>query len=60
MHWPLTWSWRRKKPRKIGLALSGGAVRGVAHLGVFKVLEREGIRPDCVAGSSAGSIGLKH
>ena len=42
--------------RKIGLALSGGAVRGAAHLGVLEVLEREGIRPDFVAGVSAGSV----
>lgn len=54
-------SWRPRKiseslPRKrIGLALSGGAVRGAAHLGVLEVLEREGIRPDMVAGVSAGS-----
>jgi NTE family protein len=55
MRWPLTWPWRRR-PRRIGLALSGGAARGVAHLGVLKVLEREGIRPDCVVGASAGSV----
>ena len=55
MRWPLTWPGRRK-PRRIGLALSGGAARGAAHLGVLKVLEREGIRPDFVAGSSAGSV----
>ena len=53
MRWPLT---RRKKPRKIGLALGGGGARGAAHLGVLKVLEREGIRPDCVVGVSAGSV----
>lgn len=48
--------WRRKqKKKKIGLVLSGGSVRGAAHLGVLEVLEREGIRPDCVAGVSAGS-----
>ena len=55
MRWRLTWPWRRK-PKKIGLALSGGAARGAAHLGVLKVLEREGIRPDCMVGASAGSI----
>jgi len=49
--------WRKKRERKkIGLALSGGSVRGAAHLGVLEVLEREGIRPDCVAGVSAGSV----
>jgi len=48
--------WRSKRKRKkIGLALSGGSVRGAAHLGVLEVLEREDIRPDCVAGVSAGS-----
>jgi NTE family protein len=48
--------WRKKQERKkVGLALSGGSVRGAAHLGVLEVLEREGIRPDYVAGVSAGS-----
>ncbi len=41
---------------KIGLALSGGAVRGAAHVGVLQVFEREGIRPDMIAGTSVGSI----
>ncbi|MCD6555391.1 MAG: patatin-like phospholipase family protein [Anaerolineae bacterium] len=53
----MRWPWQRKKRSlRIGLALSGGAVRGAAHLGVLEVLEREGIRPDCVAGASAGSM----
>jgi len=43
-------------PKRIGLALSGGAVRGAAHIGVLEVLERAGIRPDLVAGVSAGSV----
>jgi NTE family protein len=43
-------------PRRFGLALGGGAIRGAAHLGVLAVLEREGIRPDVVAGVSAGAI----
>lgn len=44
-------------PRKtIGLALSGGAARGAAHLGVLRVLEREQIPIDVVAGVSAGSV----
>jgi len=50
---------RRQPPppaRRIGLALSGGAVRGIAHVGVLEILEREGIRPDYVAGVSAGSL----
>jgi NTE family protein len=41
---------------KIGLALGGGFARGVAHIGVLKVLEREGIPIDCIAGTSSGAI----
>jgi NTE family protein len=49
--------WRKKRRRKkVGLVLSGGSVRGAAHLGVLEVLEREGLRPDCVVGTSAGSV----
>lgn len=44
-----------RKP-KIGIALSGGATLGAAHIGVLQVLEREGIRPDFVAGTSAGAL----
>lgn len=43
------------RPR-VGLALGSGAVRGGAHLGVIKVLEREGIPIDVVAGTSAGAM----
>ncbi len=45
-----------RKRRKIGLALSGGSVRGAAHIGVLEVLEQEGIRLDCVAGTSVGAL----
>jgi NTE family protein len=41
---------------KIGLALSGGAILGAAHVGVLRVLEEEGIRTGWVAGTSAGAI----
>jgi NTE family protein len=44
------------KPVKIGLALGGGAARGFAHIGVIKVLEANGIKPDIVVGTSAGSF----
>jgi NTE family protein len=40
----------------IGLALGAGAARGFAHVGVIKTLESQGIRPDIVVGSSAGSV----
>jgi NTE family protein len=41
---------------KIGLALSGGAARGLAHIGVIKVLQEEKIKISCVAGASVGSL----
>lgn len=41
---------------RIGLALGGGASRGFAHIGVIQVLEENGIRPDLVTGTSAGSL----
>ncbi len=41
---------------KIGLALGGGGVRGMAHLGVLSVLKREGIPIHAIAGSSMGAI----
>ncbi len=41
---------------RLGLALGGGAARGFAHIGVIQVLEENGIRPDLVAGTSAGSL----
>ncbi|MES3015854.1 MAG: patatin-like phospholipase family protein [Pseudomonadota bacterium] len=44
------------RPPRIGLALGGGAARGFAHIGVIQVLEEQGIRPDLVAGTSAGSL----
>ena len=42
-------------PKKIGLALGGGAARGLAHIGVLEVLEKEGIPIDMIAGTSAGA-----
>lgn len=44
------------KPPKIALVLGGGAIRGFAHIGVIKVLQAEGIVPDMVIGTSAGSV----
>ncbi|MEB0138498.1 patatin-like phospholipase family protein [Undibacterium sp. CCC2.1] len=41
---------------KIGLALGGGAARGFAHIGVIKALESQGIFPDIIVGTSAGSV----
>jgi len=44
-----------KKPI-VGLVLGAGAARGFAHIGVIKTLEAQGIRPDIIVGSSAGSV----
>ena len=45
-----------KKKYKIGIALSGGGVRGFAHLGVLKALNEKGIFPDIISGTSAGAL----
>ncbi len=44
------------RPPRVCLALGGGAARGFAHIGVIQVLEESGIKPHCVAGTSAGSL----
>ncbi len=41
---------------KIGIVLSGGGARGIAHLGVLKALEEFGIKPSIISGTSAGAI----
>jgi NTE family protein len=43
-------------PPSIGLALSGGAARGLAHIGVIRVLTAAGIRPDIITGTSIGAV----
>ena len=45
-----------RPPARIALALGGGAARGFAHIGVIKALEAQGISPDIVVGTSAGSV----
>jgi len=41
---------------KIGIILSGGGVRGVAHLGILQFIKEMGIEPDAVSGASAGAL----
>lgn len=41
---------------RIGLALGGGAAKGFAHIGVIKILEANGFKPEVVSGTSAGSV----
>jgi NTE family protein len=45
-----------KRKKKVGLALSGGAARGFAHVGVLDVLRQEGIPIDMIAGTSSGAV----
>ena len=40
----------------LGVALSGGGFRGMAHIGVLRALERRGLKPEFIAGTSAGSL----
>lgn len=55
---PATFDSVNQQPRRprIGLALSGGAARGMAHVGVLRVFEENGIPVDMIAGTSAGAI----
>ena len=39
---------------KIGLCLSGGGIKGAAHIGLMKAMEEENIKFDCMAGTSSG------
>ena len=43
-------------PPRVALVLSGGGARTFAHLGVLRVLEREGLRPDLIVGTSGGAM----
>lgn len=47
--------YQKKKP-KVGIALSGGTVRGISHIGILKVFEREKIPIDFIAGTSIGAL----
>ncbi|MBW5415107.1 patatin-like phospholipase family protein [Pseudomonas sp. MAG002Y] len=49
-------SWSDQVRPKTGLVLSGGAARGLAHIGVLKALEEQGIHVDAIAGTSMGAV----
>jgi NTE family protein len=55
---PIQESLRHKSGKKygLGLALSGGGVKGFFHLGVLKAMEEEGVKPDVISGVSAGAV----
>ena len=42
--------------KKLALVLGGGSAKGYAHIGVIKVLERHGIKPDLIVGTSMGAL----
>jgi NTE family protein len=46
---------KTEKP-KIGLVLSGGGAKGLAHVGILRAMEEAGIRPDYIVGTSMGSV----
>lgn len=52
----LTEGERPKPPYHLGVALSGGGARGFAHVGALKALEEAGMKPDVIAGVSAGAV----
>lgn len=45
-----------KKKKRWGLVLMGGGARGLAHIGVLDILQRNGLSPDVIAGTSMGAI----
>jgi NTE family protein len=45
-----------RKPYKIGIALSGGGIKGLCHAGVLKALEEQGVKPDIISGVSSGAL----
>jgi NTE family protein len=47
---------QRKPYYKLGLALSGGGIKGFCHVGVLKALDEKGLRPDIISGVSSGAI----
>jgi len=47
---------RKRRLPRLGLVLGSGAARGWAHVGVVRALERAGVRPDIVCGTSVGAL----
>ncbi|MBT3872784.1 MAG: patatin, partial [Flavobacteriaceae bacterium] len=47
---------QQKKDVKVGLVLSGGGAKGMAHIGALKVIEELGVRIDYIGGTSTGAI----
>lgn len=47
---------KRDRPYRLGIALSGGGARGLAHAGALQAIDDAGLKPDIIAGVSAGSV----
>src|SRR5262249_11220762 len=47
---------RKRRAPRLGLVLGSGAARGWAHVGVVRALERAGVQPDLVCGTSVGAL----
>ena len=47
---------QNKARPKIGLVLSGGGAKGIAHIGAIRELEKKGIKPDYIVGTSFGAL----
>jgi NTE family protein len=58
MIWPMIHIYGQTENQrpKVGLVLSGGGAKGIAHIGVLKALEEAGLTPDFITGTSMGSI----
>lgn len=53
---PMVQKSQTTRPYRLGLALSGGGARGLAHAGALSAIEEAGLQPDVLAGVSAGSV----
>src|SRR4029079_4808211 len=53
---PLSLSGQTCPPPRTALVLSGGGAKGLAHIGVLRVLDSLGIRPDLIVGTSIGAV----
>src|SRR3954466_12569446 len=49
-------SFSQNKRPKIGLTLSGGGAKGLAHIGILEAIDSAGLKIDCITGTSMGSI----
>ncbi len=47
---------KRKKVRRLGLALGGGGAKGLAHIPILELLDEMGVRPCCISGTSIGAV----